>query len=69
MFGGGNKKENEASYNVTLRKICINNMAGILMEYMQRISKEYAKSKIYFSWVVGSLYPLLCLNTILKDMV
>ena len=64
MFGGGSKKENEASCNVTLRKICINNMAGILMEYMQRISKEYAKSKIYFSWVVGSLYPLLCLHTI-----
>ena len=69
MFVGVSKKENEASFNVTLWKICINNMAGILMEYTQRISKEYAKSKIYFRWVVGSLYPLLCLHTILKNMV
>ena len=66
MFVGVSKNENEASCNVTLWKICINNMAGILMEYMQRISKEYAKSKIYFSWVVGSLYPLLCLHTLSK---
>ena len=69
MFVGVSKKENEASCNVTLWKICINNMAGILMEYMQRISKEYAKSKIYFSWVFGSLYLLLCLPTIFENMV